>query len=336
MIDSKQYTKQLRSRVAQSLAVLMLIMLTGPLDSSTAEQLTTIKVLEATEVKGPKIHVGEIAQVSGDDRQLVEALNEVVIGKAPLPSRMRVIETQFIKLRLRQNGFNLATLDLCGSPKTKVKRSYLEIGKKEIEEILSDFLYNTALKGNSSARIKSLGVPDRIILPKGDITYRVSPPKNTHYVGLVPLSIEFSVDGEVQKKVRSNATIEMMVDVVVAKKPLQKHKPITEDDVVLYKMDLADLPGNVFMDLEAVLGKRTRRAIGSNTVLRTDLIELPPIIQRGDIVVVVAESNGLRITALGKAKRKGRLGDRIPVENFDSKKILHAEIVDSRTVKIEF
>ena len=26
----------------------------------------------------------------------------------------------------------------------------------------------------------------------------------------------------------------------------------------------------------------------------------------------------------------------IPVENFDSKKVLHAEIVDSRTVKIEF
>ncbi len=336
MIDTKQYTKRLSRRAVQSLAVLMLIVLACPLDSSGTEQLTTIKVLETAEVRRSKIHLGEIAEVSGDDHQLVEALNEVVIAKAPLPSRMRVIETQFIKLRLRQNGFNIATLDLSGSPKTNVKRSHIEIGKKEIEQILSDFLYNTALKGNSSARIKSMGVPDRIILPKGDITYRVSPPKNTDYVGLVPLSIEFSVDGEVQKKVRSNATIEMMVEVVIAKKPLQKHKAITEDDVVLHKMDLANLPGNVFMDLEAVLGKRTRRAIGSNTVLRTDLIELPPIIQRGDIVVVVAESNGLRITALGKAKRKGRLGDRIPVENFDSKKILHAEIVDSRTVKIEF
>ncbi len=336
MIDTKQYTKRLSRRAVQSLAVLMLIVLACPLDSSGTEQLTTIKVLETAEVRRSKIHLGEIAEVSGDDHQLVEALNEVVIAKAPLPSRMRVIETQFIKLRLRQNGFNIATLDLSGSPKTNVKRSHIEIGKKEIEQILSDFLYNTALKGNSSARIKSMGVPDRIILPKGDITYRVSPPKNTDYVGLVPLSIEFSVDGEVQKKVRSNATIEMMVEVVIAKKPLQKHKAITEDDVVLHKMDLANLPNNVFMDLEAVLGKRTRRAIGSNTVLRTDLIELPPIIQRGDIVVVVAESNGLRVTALGKAKRKGRLGERIPVENFDSKKVLHAEIVDSRTVKIEF
>lgn len=336
MIDSKRSIIRHRRRLAKSLALAVLILLTGLMDSPGAAQLTAIKVLEAVEVKGPKIYLGEIARINGDDRQLVEALNEVVVAKAPLPSRMRVIETQFIELRLRQNGFDVATLDICGSPKTNVTRSYTEIGKKEIEEILSDFLYTNALKGNSGARIKALSVPDRIILPKGHITYRVSPPQNTQYVGLIPLYLEFSVDGEVQKKVHTNATIEMMVEVVVAKKLLQKHKPITEDDVVLHKMDLADLPGNVIMDLEAVLGKRTRRAIGSNTVLRADLLELPPIIQRGDIVVVVAESNGLRITALGKAKRKGRLGERIPVENFDSKKILHAEVVDSRTVKIEF
>jgi flagella basal body P-ring formation protein FlgA len=124
--------------------------------------------------------------------------------------------------------------------------------------------------------------------------------------------------------------------VVVSKKPLRKHKPLDEDDIELRKMDLADLPSNVITDPQAVLGKRTRRAIGSKTILRTDLIELPPIVKRGDIVVIVAESNGIRITALGKAKSKGRLGERIPVENFDSKKVLYARVVDSRTVEIEF
>jgi flagella basal body P-ring formation protein FlgA len=246
------------------------------------------------------------------------------------------MDTHFIKLRLKQNGFNVSTLDLRGSQKTKITRRHVEIRKKEILEIISDFLYDKALRDHPSARIKALAVPDRIILPRGRITYRVSPPKYTDYVGIVPLAIEFSVDGEVQKKVRAKATIEMMVDVVVAKKPLRRHKALTEDDLVIQKMDLADLPGNAVTDLQTVLGKRTRRAIGSKTVLRADLIELPPIIQRGDVVVVIAESNGLRITTLAKAKRKGRLGERIPVENFDSKKILYAQVVDARTVKIEF
>jgi flagella basal body P-ring formation protein FlgA len=336
MTVSKRHTEPYRRRFATSMLAIAFILAAGLFETPGAVQQTAITTLESSEIKGARIYLGEIARIDGDDRQMIDALNEVVIGKAPLPSRTRVIDAQFIKLRLKQNGFNVATLVLSGPQKIRVTRSHVEIRKKEIQEMLADYLYDTALQNNPSARVKALQVPERIILPRGRITYRVTPPKNSRYVGQVPLSIEFSVDGNVQKKVRASATIEMMVDVVVAKNPLRKHKPLTEDDVELKKMDLAELPGDVVTDLQAVLGKRTRRSIGSNTVLRADLIELPPIINRGDVVVVIAESNGLRITTLAKAKRKGRLGERIPVENFDSKKIMHAQVVDSRTVKIEF
>jgi len=96
------------------------------------------------------------------------------------------------------------------------------------------------------------------------------------------------------------------------------------------------LPSNVITDFEEVLGKRTRRAIGAKTILRADLIELPPLVNRGDMVVIIAESEGLRITARGQVKKKGRLGERIPVINFDSKKVLYALVIDSSTVKVEF
>jgi flagella basal body P-ring formation protein FlgA len=59
-------------------------------------------------------------------------------------------------------------------------------------------------------------------------------------------------------------------------------------------------------------------------------------VKRGDVVVIIAESAGLKITALGQVKKKGRLGDRIPVMNFDSKKVLYARVVDSNTVKVDF
>jgi flagella basal body P-ring formation protein FlgA len=104
----------------------------------------------------------------------------------------------------------------------------------------------------------------------------------------------------------------------------------------MQKLNLADLPSNVITDPEAVLGKRTKRAIGAKTVLRTNLVEFPPLVKRGDIVVIIAESEGLKISALGQVKKKGALGDRIPVINFDSKKILYAQVLDSNTVKVDF
>jgi flagella basal body P-ring formation protein FlgA len=305
-------------------------------DHSAAADVTSITLLETVEIDGASIYLGQIAQIDGRDLQLIQQLNDVAVGKAPLPSRSRIVETDYVKLRLKQNGFDVAALDLNGSPHVKVTRSYIEIGKAEIEKIVSDYLYHEALKGQASANVKAVRVSDRLILPKGRITYQVDPPKNTNFLGKIPLSVQFHVDGKLRKKVWATATVEMVIDVVVAKRLLRKHKSIDEDDIELQKMDLAQLPSNVITDPQDIIGKRTRQTIGSQAVLSANLIELPPIIKRGDVVIIVVEKQGLRITARGKAKRQGRLGERIPVVNLDSKKILYAHIVDSHTVKLEY
>ena len=123
---------------------------------------------------------------------------------------------------------------------------------------------------------------------------------------------------------------------MVTKKPIGRYKAITEDDIEVQKMDLANLPSDVITDPDAVLGKRTKRAIGAQTVLRPNLVEFPPLVKRGDVVVIIAETEGLKVTALGEVRKKGRIGERIPVTNYDSKKIIYARVVDANTVKVEF
>ena len=38
-----------------------------------------------------------------------------------------------------------------------------------------------------------------VILPKGDITYKVVPPRNTEYLGTIPLAVLFMVNGRFEK-----------------------------------------------------------------------------------------------------------------------------------------
>lgn len=101
-------------------------------------------------------------------------------------------------------------------------------------------------------------------------------------------------------------------------------------------LDLANVPANVLCDPDAAIGKRTKKAIGAQTPLRANSVELPPLVKRGDLVTIIAESQSLKITTLGQVKKKGRKGERIPVINLDSKKILHAVVVDTNTVKVDF
>lgn len=295
-----------------------------------------IQIPASVAIDDEDILLGRIAEIQGDDPLLIDKLSTTVIGRLPLPGQTREFEADFLKTRLKQNGCDLSELVFLMPPKILVTRNSIEISKEKMETIVSDYILQNLADTQGDAEIKDIQVTESLQLPKGNIRYRVISPRNSDLMGKVLFSIDFDVDGKFQKRVWATATIEVSADVVVTTKPLGRLKLITEDDIRVQKMDLAKLPSDVITDPEAILGKRTKRAIGEQTALRADHLELPPLVNRGDMVVIIAESEGLRITARGQVKKKGRLGERIPVINFDSKKVLYALVIDAHTVKVEY
>jgi flagella basal body P-ring formation protein FlgA len=304
--------------------------------ASGAAQTAVIRVHDRVEIDGDEVLLGRIAVIEGSDARWIRQLENIVVGRAPLPGKTRQYDRRYLEMRLKQSHVDLSTVVLEVPQNIEVARSAVIIEEKELKQMVSDFILRNISQGNKTFRIKEIRVPQRVILPKGRVAYQVAAPHNGELMGKCSIAVDFSVNAQPQKKVWATATIEILGPVVMTCKPLGRHKPITEDDIKLQTMDLSDLPRDVITDPAAVLGKRTRRAIGALTPLRADLIELPPLVKRGDLVVIIAEANGLKITTLGQVKKKGRLGERIPVVNIDSKKILYARVIDANTVKVDF
>ena len=300
-----------------------------------AAEVIQVDVAKMSQIDGERILLGQIAKIEGNDPQLIARLSGLVIGRSPLPGKTREIEANLVKRRLKQYRINLDQLALHIPSPVLITRSSIEITQEKIIALVSDYISKNLINNVPDARVKEIRVAEGVTLPGGRISYSVKPSGRSVMVGKVPFTVNFDINGKFYKRIWATAKIEVFSNVVVTKKPLGRHKPITEDDIEIQKMDLAELPSNVITDAELVLGQRTRRAIGSKTVLRSNLIEFPPLVKRGDVVVIIAESAGLKITALGQVKKKGRLGDRIPVINFDSKKVLYARVVDSNTVKVD-
>lgn len=316
--------------------LLSLYLVAGMAKDICAGGLTRISIGSNVQVNNEKVFLGHIAGIDGPDPLLNEALKRIVISRAPQPGASRVLRGNTFRTRLKQNGINLSQLVLQIPAEVVVTRSFVEVGPEKIKKLVSDYILQNILKDNVEGHIKNIQVTDSLRLPNGGITFKVVPPSNRKLVGKMPFAVHFNVNGKFYKRVWATATVEVMRNVVVTRKPLGRHKQITEDDIVLLKMDLAKLPSDVITHPDAILGKRTKRAIGAKTVLRANSVELPPLVKRGDVVVILAESNGLKITTLGQVKRKGRLGESIPVVNYNSKKILYARVLDSSTVKVEF
>lgn len=333
-MDRTHDVKSALRRMAAGLLILAAAAGAGALE---AAGITSVRVYDRAEVTDDQMRLGALARIDGEDAALVRQLQGVLLGRSPLPGQTRTLEAAVILSRLRQSGLDPERLDLQVPPEVAVGRAAETVEREQIEQIVRRFLQQQAagMRGESFV-IKDIRVPDAVVLPKGPLTTRVTGPKNLELAGSVPLQVAFSVKPDFERRVWVTAQLERRLNVVVARRPLGRFKPIEAEDIAVQALDLAGLPADRIEDPEAAIGKRTRRAVDSGTVLRPDLLESPPLVKRGDRVRIVAETAGLRISAFGQAKQKGAQGELIPVVNLDSNKVIHARVVDAQTVRIEF
>jgi len=331
-----QPCRQTQKLNAAAAAALLVLVLLAAATAAGGAGLVSLRVYDQVEVEADQIQLGKIARIDGDDATLVRELEALVIGRSPLPGKSRSLDAAAILLRLKQSGIDLARIELQIPPEVQVSRGAVEVSRERIEQIVKAFIQQQFAGKNQAMTIKEIRGAEPVLLPKGSLSHQVAAPRNTALAGSLPLTVTLKVNDEVEKRMMVTAVVEVLVNALVTTRPLGRFKPIEESDVEVRQVDLSGLPSDYIVEPEAVLGKRTRRLIDANTVLRPDLVESQPIVKRGDRVRIIFESAGMRITAVGEVKQKGCLGERIPVTNLDSNKVIQARVVDPQTVKIDF
>lgn len=300
-----------------------------------AKDIPVISLPGTARIDNKTILLGEIARITAPDFETAAGLGRIVIGAAPLPGKFRHVNADYIALRLKQEGCDLFRIRPAESGSIRILREAAEVTRDEIKTCVRNFILENMPWDREAVRIGHIRAPEKATLPAGNVAYRAELPKNTEMKGRFPVSVSLFSDGAFQKKVWTSVRMEIFSDVAVTVKPIARYQPITGDDVRLQKMDISSL-SNAVTDLRTLVGKRMKRKIDTNTVVRKDWIEVPPLVKRGDVVVIVAKSASIKITTLGKAREKGGKGDRIKVVNLDSDKDVFARVVDAKTVEVTF
>jgi flagella basal body P-ring formation protein FlgA len=122
--------------------------------------------------------------------------------------------------------------------------------------------------------------------------------------------------------------------VLVAARDLSPGTPVKAEDVTQVERNLAAVGPDSVDVPERLVGMVLARRVPAGQVLTTRDFRLPPVIERDDVIQVRYRSGALKITGLGRAQAPGAPGERIPVINLSSGKVVHAVIVDSRTVEV--
>jgi|GEM_PF-967791 len=87
---------------------------------------------------------------------------------------------------------------------------------------------------------------------------------------------------------------------------------------------------------EEVVGKKVWRPVSKGACVKSFHVRDRRDTQRGDGVVIVAESGAIRVQAPGELLESGNPGDRVRVLNKASGKEVYATVVDANTVIVSF
>lgn len=128
------------------------------------------------------------------------------------------------------------------------------------------------------------------------------------------------------------ARVERYAEVVVVAGGLARGQVIGHADLRFERLDTATLTVGYFTTTATAIGQQARRALSPGQVLAPAHLSTPQLIERGQLVTLVAGRQGLNVRMSGEALASAAAGERVRVRNRSSNKIVEGVVDPSGLV----
>jgi flagella basal body P-ring formation protein FlgA len=207
------------------------------------------------------------------------------------------------------------------------------VGQRQVEETLRRYVLNTGVWEARQIEVRALAYKPVPVRP-GKLALRVAEPAKGIAPGVQSFLLMADVEGKEESQIWVRTEIKVHDNVVVSARPLARRQVIGTEDVRLDWREISSSNPRPFTKIEDAIGRQVARATNANEVLSSSLAESPHVVRHGGPVVLVYETERLRVEAAGEAQQAGKVGDVIRVKNPASGKVLRGVVIDGRTVRV--
>lgn len=303
-----------------------------------SETKTNIYLKDFAWIEGPSVQLGEIAEIDGNE-ELVEKLKKIRIASAPPLGKSRVINRDYIWVRLYQSKIKAQELIFQGAKEVEITVLSNSIEEEQvlraIEDSLSTFLKEEEREG-MEMEIGRMAFSFPLVVPVGELKLQGEISSSSFNSSRLTILMQIYINENLYHTLSIPLKIKIFKEVVVVTRNLHTDHTFTREDIrkekILINVNKQD--EEWLCDLQEVLGKRLLRNISAGTPLKKEILGPPLLINRGSLVTLFIEGRNIRIHAQGKALEKGGKGEIIKVLNIDSQKRLEGIIVDVNSVRI--
>ncbi len=127
-----------------------------------------------------------------------------------------------------------------------------------------------------------------------------------------------------------------MVDVAVAKVPLNRGNRITPDLFSSSVMDALGSGANCVLSDARLNGYQVASSLKPGTVLKWSHLSKVTLVRKGQVVNVFASGKGIFVEMKGQAMEDGVEGSFVRIRNISSKREFQAKVLNENSVKVYF
>lgn len=215
-------------------------------------------------------------------------------------------------------------------------KSSQTIPEAKFREIFKNYLYKNLHNPGCDVVLSKLNIKGNVPVPAGTISFQTYQKGKRRFEGHVSLIVVVMVNGVVKNKVKLSGWADIFQPVVCASRDIQRGEKISKEDLYFVKRNISHLSSKVISDMNHIIGFMAKHNVKKDTSLKEWMFEKFPIVDKGDIVTIIAESGDIKITAPGLILMKGYAGELVKVQNLMSKKEIYAKVVNGSMVAVDF
>jgi flagella basal body P-ring formation protein FlgA len=206
---------------------------------------------------------------------------------------------------------------------------------EHIKKLVTEYItkaYEQSTKGKVS--VKLVNIDSRLKLSACTEPLNITLPQSEQqYTGSYKLT-SVSCEKPVKWQIYIPVNLQLMIKVAVLAQGVNRGDLLSPQNVKMSEVDVMQLHDGYFMSVDNVLGKIANTTLQAENVLSPRNIKTPPVITRGQTVIIESRSGGVVVEINGVAAEDGAVGDNISVLNQSSNQPVHATVIGPRRVKV--
>lgn len=153
--------------------------------------------------------------------------------------------------------------------------------------------------------------------------------------GYFPVKVLLQDGSGAIRTLGTSIDVRLYENVLVAKNRVKSRDPISASDFMIERVETNKLVGNPIRDFSDLEGMQASKTISKGKILTEEMLELIPVVKRGERVKIVYESGVLHVESYGIAKKDAVAGEMVEVQNTASGRKVFGRASDVGIVVVE-